>query len=161
MMSLNLQTKKSVGLFGKLNNKRITHFVYRNNVLNSKTKVTLVCKNWPLEKALTHVFSPHGIQYSFNNNTIVLSTAPVAKERVESSEPKKAVVINEREQYTPEKNKISGVVLEANGDPIIGASVFVKGTTIGTATNTDGEFTIEAPANSVLSISYIGLLLVR
>jgi putative outer membrane protein, probably involved in nutrient binding len=116
----------------------------------------LVCKNWPLEKALTHVFSPHGIQYSFNNNTIVLSIAPVAKERAESSEQKKAVAINEREQYTPEKHKISGVVLEANGDPIIGASVFVKGTTIGTATNTDGEFTIEAPANSVLSISYIG-----
>ena len=74
---------------------------------------------------------------------------------------KKAVAINEREQYTPEKHKISGVVLEANGDPIIGASVFVKGTTIGTATNTDGEFTIEAPANSVLSISYIGFALVR
>ena len=155
-VSLNLQNEEISRFIRQVEQQTNYTFVYRNNVLNSKTKVTLVCKNWPLEKALTHVFSPHGIQYSFNNNTIVLSLAPVAKERVESSEQKKAVAINEREQYTPEKHKISGVVLEANGDPIIGASVFVKGTTIGTATNTDGEFTIEAPANSVLSISYIG-----
>ena len=112
-VSLNLQNEEISRFIRQVEQQTNYTFVYRNNVLNSKTKVTLVCKNWPLEKALTHVFSPHGIQYSFNNNTIVLSLAPVARKEVESSEQKKAVAINEREQYTPEKHKISGVVLEA------------------------------------------------
>ena len=49
-----------------------------------------------------------------------------------------------------------GLVKEANGEPIIGASVFVKGTKIGTVTNTDGEFSLDVPANATLLVSYIG-----
>lgn len=53
--------------------------------------------------------------------------------------------------------KLKGVILDAkNGEPIIGANVLVKGTTNGTITNFDGEYELDAPAGSVLVISYIG-----
>ena len=53
---------------------------------------------------------------------------------------------------------ISGIVKDAAGIPIIGANVIVKGTTNGTTTGLDGDFTLEVPANAVLEISYIGYL---
>ena len=40
---------------------------------------------------------------------------------------------------------VNGRVIDENGDPIIGANVLIKGTSIGTITNIDGDFTIEAP----------------
>lgn len=52
--------------------------------------------------------------------------------------------------------KVTGVVVDANGEPIIGANVWVKGTTSGVITNVDGNFVIDAPLHSVLTVSYIG-----
>jgi len=55
-----------------------------------------------------------------------------------------------------QNNKVSGVVKDANGEPLIGATVMVKGTNRGTATDVDGKYSINAPAGSTLVISYIG-----
>ncbi len=55
------------------------------------------------------------------------------------------------------QGKVSGTVVDANGDAIIGASVIVKGTSTGTVTDFDGNFTIQnVPANGSLVISYVG-----
>jgi TonB-dependent starch-binding outer membrane protein SusC len=55
------------------------------------------------------------------------------------------------------QNIIKGSIKDAsNNDPIIGASVFVKGTQNGAVTNIDGEFEIKATSNDILSVSYIG-----
>lgn len=54
--------------------------------------------------------------------------------------------------------KISGIVKDAAGEPIIGANVVVKGSTIGVITGLDGDFSLEVPQNAVLEISYIGYL---
>ncbi len=55
-------------------------------------------------------------------------------------------------------SKISGTVLDKEGIPVIGANVSVKGTTIGTITDVDGEFTLDVPSGAILQISYIGYL---
>ena len=55
-----------------------------------------------------------------------------------------------------QNNKVSGVVKDANGEPLIGATVMVKGTSRGTATDVDGRYSINAPAGSTLVIYYIG-----
>ena len=53
--------------------------------------------------------------------------------------------------------KLSGRVIDAKGEPIPGANISVKGTTIGTITDMDGKFILEnVPANATLVISYIG-----
>ena len=54
--------------------------------------------------------------------------------------------------------KVTGVVVDGTGEPVIGANVVVKGTTNGTITDFDGNYTIEGvPADGVLVISYIGM----
>lgn len=55
--------------------------------------------------------------------------------------------------------KVTGVVVsEEDGLPVIGASVVVKGTTIGTVTDLDGAFTLDVDKNAQLQISYVGML---
>lgn len=54
------------------------------------------------------------------------------------------------------QNSVSGTVKDANGEPIVAASVVVRGTTIGVVTDLDGNYTINVPANSTLVASCIG-----
>lgn len=53
-------------------------------------------------------------------------------------------------------HKLTGTVYDQNNEPVIGASVMVKGTTIGTATDIDGKFTLNVPAKGTLIVSYVG-----
>ncbi len=59
-----------------------------------------------------------------------------------------------------QKTNVSGVVVSAeDGQPVIGASVIVKGTTIGTVTDFDGKFSLEVPdGQKTLQISYVGMV---
>ncbi len=58
---------------------------------------------------------------------------------------------------TQQTAKIRGTILDAkNGEPIIGANVLVKGTTNGTITDFDGNYELEAPVGSTLTVSFIG-----
>jgi TonB-linked SusC/RagA family outer membrane protein len=54
--------------------------------------------------------------------------------------------------------KITGQVLDENGEPVIGANVIERGTTNGTVTDFDGNFTLEVQESAILQISYIGYL---
>jgi len=61
-----------------------------------------------------------------------------------------------------QKTSISGVVKDAgNGDPILGANIFEKGTSNGTITNLDGQFTLSVSANATLVIKYVGYVAVE
>ncbi len=52
---------------------------------------------------------------------------------------------------------VSGVVFDANTDePLVGTSVFVKGTFVGTTTNDQGAYSLEAATGDVLVVAYIG-----
>ena len=53
--------------------------------------------------------------------------------------------------------QVSGVVTDAtDGSTLVGASVVVKGTSVGTSTDLDGRYTISAPADAVLEFVYVG-----
>lgn len=57
-----------------------------------------------------------------------------------------------------QNTKVTGHVVDENGEPVIGASVIVKGTTIGTVTDFDGNFTLDVPTkHKHLEISYVGM----
>lgn len=55
------------------------------------------------------------------------------------------------------QSQVSGTVLDDNGEPVVGAAIRVAGTKTGTVTDVDGRFSISAPADSRLEISYIGM----
>ena len=55
-----------------------------------------------------------------------------------------------------QNRQVSGTVTDADGSPVAGATVMVDGTTHGTTTNASGVFTLTAPSNGTLSVSFIG-----
>ena len=66
------------------------------------------------------------------------------------------IIVPEEVKTVKGKKQVSGVIVDTNGDPVIGANVVEKGTTNGTITDLDGKFTLEVNDNSVLQVSYIG-----
>lgn len=56
-----------------------------------------------------------------------------------------------------QKATITGQVVDSKSEPIIGANVIIKGTSTGTITNIDGQFTLEAASTDVLVFSYLGM----
>lgn len=52
--------------------------------------------------------------------------------------------------------KVVGIITDKSGEPIIGANILVKGTSIGTITDINGKFSLEVPKNAEIVVSYIG-----
>ena len=59
-------------------------------------------------------------------------------------------------QLVTQVKSVTGTIIDETGEPMIGVSVLVQGTTTGTVTDLDGKFVLEVPANATLVISYIG-----
>lgn len=53
--------------------------------------------------------------------------------------------------------KVSGQVVDSQGEPVIGACITIEGTTNGTVTDVDGKFTLTAPNDAMLKVTYIGM----
>lgn len=112
--------------------------IYRDALVDDKHDISINAENKPLVEILKASLSPKGLEAVFNNNTIVIT-----KKNVEP-------------QITNKTRIVSGVVIDEKEQAVIGASVFIPGTTIGVATDVNGRFKLEAPLNTKLRISYIG-----
>ena len=53
--------------------------------------------------------------------------------------------------------KVSGLVVDPQGDPVIGASILIEGTNKGTVTDVDGKFSLPAPSGATLKVAFIGM----
>ncbi len=119
-------------------------FVYRDELLDGTSPVSVSLKNTALSEALQQIFENQHIDFEFNGITIVL------KEREEPSLIERATAVFRRVQ-------VVGVVNDDEGKPLPGASVRIKGTKISTLTDKNGRFTLTAPnEKSVLLVSFIG-----
>jgi len=115
-------------------------FFYSDDYLDLDKVVSINLKNESIETALNKIFQGTNIHYAITGNKQILLTTQDMQG--------KPVVI-------PEKN-YEGTVIDAAGEPVIGASVSLKNGSAGTITDVDGKFSLKAPTGSVLVISYIG-----
>ena len=53
--------------------------------------------------------------------------------------------------------KVSGLVVDTQGEPVIGASILIEGTNKGTVTDVDGKFSLPAPSGAILKVAFIGM----
>ncbi|MEI8087504.1 MAG: TonB-dependent receptor plug domain-containing protein, partial [Paludibacter sp.] len=140
-------------------------------------KVTLSFQNVPFEKVLSAIKKQTGLSLVFSDQLVdvnrIVSINLKAGEiedalkqlllgtnigfEIKSNKLYFIEKIANQKSDTPQKSKnISGLVTDEKGDPIIGASVMIKGEKIGTVTSVNGNFSLEATAQSTLVISYIG-----
>lgn len=108
---------------------------FNESVIDSKKIITPDITNKSLNEALTSILKGTGATFRIQGKQIIIIAEPSSKGAIKL---------------------YSGVITDNQGEPIIGASVTIKGTYNGTLTDMDGKFTISAGIGATLSISYIG-----
>ena len=110
-------------------------FVFSSVDVNTQKRVSVSVQNASIEEAVKQILAgQQGLNYEVKGKKIIVQ--------------KKAQSSNVR--------KISGRVVDANNEPVIGASIQVEGTGIGTISDFDGNFTLEAAEGNTLVFSFIG-----
>lgn len=141
-ISLDLKDVNIETLFSIIEAKTNHVFLYKETV-PTDTKVSINKNDERVDKILEEVLSPLGLAYYINGKQIII------------------VVKKVEAPPTPIKVKaksVSGIVVDKNNEPLIGASVMVKGSKTGTITDFNGSFTIDVHEDDVLAFSYVGLV---
>lgn len=133
--STNKVTLKSA--FEKIEKASKYKIAYNSSQLNANRSVTLSKKSDDVFGMLTQLLKGTNCTYDLEGNYIIIK--PLQKA-----------------QTSGKKVKVRGVIKDETGEPIIGATVRVKGQSEGTVSDFDGNFTLDVTDNNTLQISYIG-----
>ena len=136
-VNLNLKNATVKELFSAIEKQTNYRFSYRDAEVNSKNGITISAKGKELKSVLTDELSKQGLSYTVSGNKIIIS--PIKQTTASTKE-----------------NKVTGKVIDSKGEPVIGATIIENGTTNGTITDFNGNFTLEVSENAILDISYIG-----
>lgn len=133
--STNKVTLKSA--FEKIEKASKYKIAYNSSQLNANRSVTLSKKSDDVFGMLTQLLKGTNCTYELEGNYIIIK--PLQKA-----------------QASGKKVKVRGVIKDETGEPIIGATVRVKGQSEGTVSDFDGNFTLDVTDDNTLQISYIG-----
>ena len=148
-MSVKLENGTLRELFHMIEEKFDYSFLVRNNDIDLSERLTLDVTDQPVENILTDALKKQDATFTVNNQRIMVYKAHTTR-------------VLPVVQAAQQAGKVTGTVVDAmTGEPVIGANVTVKGTTVGTITDINGHFSLEAPEGSVLVISYIGYLSIQ
>ena len=137
-ITLNLQNATLEQAMNEI--KKQTRYLFINKDVKDldNIKVSVNVVDELITKALDQIFTSHDIVYYIDGKSIIISNRP-------------------KTETLP--IQIRGQVFDPTGNPIIGASVIVRGTTVGVSTDAEGRFTLEVPApaaSQTLEVSYLG-----
>ena len=121
--------------------KQTSYFFIVNKGVDINRTISINVADKPLDTALQAMVAGTDTEYKIYQQNIYLSAAPDKKTANNGS------------------TKVSGVVRDTKGTPVVGASVVVKGTTIGESSGLDGAFSLQVPApveTAELYINFIG-----
>ena len=113
--------------------------VYNTNDVDINRVISIKVTKESLNNVMNQLFRGVNVSFSIVDNHIVLSAKS-----------------NKEEQQKKTPITASGTVTDSKGEPLIGVSILVKGTSNGTITDMDGNFKIQAAKGDVLEVSYIG-----
>lgn len=139
-ITLNFDSVPLERVFKEVSKQSNLNFAYSSDLVDTKRVVSIKMRNTEVETVLKTLFENTDITYKILNDKIFLS----GKEKVDSKAQQKA-------------RTIKGRVLDENGEPIVGANIWVKETTNGVITDVDGYYTISySSQGGVLVISFLG-----
>lgn len=114
-------------------------FVFSSNDVDTKQRISISADNATLDEVVKQILSGQpGVGYEIQGKKIVIKKIqPVQKQ-------------------TGKRTKVTGKVVDAKGEPVIGATIREDGTSNGTITDFDGNFSLDVFSNSLLEVSYVG-----
>ena len=138
------ENKTLLQIFEEIEKQTGLSIAYNQTKLDVDKQIGQKFNNKSLSSVMTEVLKNTGFSYRIEGKHIIITPAKAWQ--------------SEAAQATGNPKKVSGVILDATGFPIIGANVVIKGTTNGVISDLDGNFALEVPQGSKLQISYIGYL---
>ena len=142
-MSLKFSKASLERVLDEIENKSEFYFLYNQDIVNTKKVVDLDVKEEKIEEVLNTLFVGTNIKYTISERQIVLT----------NSENQSGLNFPSGQQKS-----VSGKVTDTTGAPLPGVSVVVKGTTTGTITDFDGNFSLNNfPQNATLLFSFVGM----
>jgi len=140
-ISLNLSGKTVADVLSEIEKKSEFNFVYNNKLIDVDRQVTIAVADEDINSILELLFNDTDVEYVVNDKHIILSNQ-----------------LSEKKAQEQGVSVIKGKVTDENNRPVIGATVVVKGTTIGTITNVDGQYELPGvDQNAMLVFSFIGM----
>ena len=140
-LSINLKNASVQTVLQQIEDQSEFYFLYSRSIIDVDRTVDMQLKNAKITEVLNTLFNGADVAYKVDGRQIVLS------KRAESS------AFDVQQQKS-----ISGKVTDSTGGLLPGVSVVVKGTTNGTITDANGNYSISnAPANSTLMFSFVGM----
>lgn len=118
------------------------YFLYNNKLVDVDRRVSVDVNAENIESVLQNLFKGTDVVYRIADKQIVLSRKDLAQ--------------NTAIDGIQQSKVVTGTVVDPTGMPVIGANIMVKGTTNGTITDMDGNFSLEADKDAILVVSYIG-----
>jgi len=147
-LSLNVNETTVKEIFQKIEEQSEFVFIYNNDFNDLNRKVSLNVSDQNVEVILDHILKGTSSTYKIYDRQIVI--IPHKKGEIE--------LPAEKESLPDQKKEIKGTVKDANGNPMPGVTVVVKGTTVGTITDVDGSFSLDVdPDAAVLLFSFVGM----
>lgn len=122
-------------------------FAYKKNILDRKTRLSFGQQHTSLADLLRCISRQTHLGFRRVNEIIYINRK------------KNTLIFEVLESQTRKERTVSGKVTDENGQGLPGASVLVKGTTLGTITNVEGHYTLDIPSDAaILVFSYVGYL---
>ncbi|MEP6736038.1 MAG: TonB-dependent receptor [Chryseolinea sp.] len=148
----NIPLKEALKL---LTEKANVKFVYSSSRIQSKKKVSLDARREKLSVILSRLFENTGIKFGLSERGfILLSKDSTAYQQGDFD------VISKESESDLIKNQfmLGGIVTDENGEPIPGVNILVKGTTIGTVTDSEGNYqlTLADSIDATITFSFVG-----
>ncbi len=130
-------------------------FLFQEGQVDLNRRVSIRAEGKQLQEILDEVFRGTDNIYIVSDRQVVIGKAP--RKTLEAQ-----LTVLQKDLKTvieqPQQKEITGKVTDSSGEPLPGATVMVKGTTIGTVTDANGNFSLRIPANAqTLQISFVGM----
>ncbi len=130
-------------------------FLFQEGQVDLNRRVSIRAEGKQLHEILDEVFKGTDNIYIVSDRQVVIGKAPRKTLEVQLAALQKDMKISINQQ---QQKEITGKVTDSSGDPLPGATIIVKGTTIGTVTDPDGMFSLRIPINAqTLQISFVGM----
>lgn len=142
-ISLDMKNTPVKEILSAIEEKSEFYFTYNLNQVNVNRTASVSVKDKDVTEILSALFAKENINYKINDRHIVLYKL----------DKKNGHGVPGLPQTT---KKVSGVVMDESGVPVIGASVVIKGTSKGTVSDMNGKFEVEVAEGSVIRVSFIG-----
>lgn len=123
-------------------------FVFASNDVDMNRIVSVHGNRASLSNVINQIFDGQNVSYTVEGKKIVVKPQPQQEK----------TTVKSTNQGKNNTKKVRGRIVDEKGEPIVGATVKVKGSSDGTITDLDGNYTLAVPANSELEVSYIGFV---